>query len=434
MKFPTPQRLLTALLLTASIFTSYAQTTREEVMADPDKSGGVYLAYPVTEAISTPAPKGYIPVHISHYGRHGSRYLISDNDYEWVIKLLQKAKEADALTPLGEDVLVRLDSIMVEARGRGGDLSPLGVRQHKGIAHRMIRNYPEVFADSAAIKARSTVVIRCILSMAAFCEELTACNPKLQISRDASERDMYYMNYHSPESNAFTSGDWKIYHDKFKNAHTHPDRLMEILFKDKDFVKDYVVPDDLMWGLYWIASDMQDIETPVSFYDLFTPEELFDLWQTNNYAIYVRDSSYPGSKGLVVDNAKNLLRNVIETADASLRGEGPAAALRFGHDGNIIPFAALLQLEDCYGETEYFDDIYKVFADFKVSPMAANIQIVFFAKKKDLKNGRCINPDDVLVKFLHNEKEVHIPLHTDTWPFYPWPEVRSFYEKILNEQ
>ena len=71
-----------------------AQTTREEMAADLNKTGGVYYAYPTVEADNTPAPKGYKPFHISHYGRHGSRYLIGDNDYQWMADLMHKARSA----------------------------------------------------------------------------------------------------------------------------------------------------------------------------------------------------------------------------------------------------------------------------------------------------------------------------------------------------
>lgn len=39
---------------------------------------------------------------------------------------------------------------------------------------------------------------------------------------------------------------------------------------------------------------------------------------------------------------------------------------------------------------------------------------------------------DVLVKFLHNEKEVHIPVKTDIWPYYHWNEVKEYYQKRLS--
>lgn len=403
-----------------------AQTTPEEVMANLNKSGGVYYAYPVTEAYSTPAPAGYTPVHISHYGRHGSRYLISDNDYEGISRLLDKADRENALTTVGKDVKSRLDLVIKEAAGRGGDLSPLGVRQHKAIAKRMYNNYPEVFKDSAEISARSTIVVRCVLSMDAFCESLKEENPTLEITREASNRYMEYLNYHSPESQRFTSGDWKIEYDNFEKAHTHPDRIVSLIFSDEDFVKKNVRPHDFMWGMYWIASGMQDIETKVSFYDVFTPEELFDLWQCFNYRFYVCDGNYPGNGGLLVDNAKPLLRNVIQTADEALQGNGPAVALRFGHDGNLIPFTALLKLEGCYDSEDKPEEFYKAFSDFKISPMAGNVQIIFYADSSD-------KDAEPLVKFLHNEKETSIPVKTDKWPFYNWKDVRSFYEEILQE-
>lgn len=414
-------------LLVASSASVAAQTTPEEVMGDLNKSGGVYYAYPIKEAISTPAPKGYKPVHISHYGRHGSRYLISDNDYTRISDMLHKADSVGALTALGVDVMHRLDLLMVEARGRGGDLSPLGVRQHKAIAKRMYDNYPDVFKGNAKVSARSTTVVRCVLSMDAFCESLKEQNPKLDITRESSNRYMPYLNYHSKESMNYTSGNWRVEYDKFEKEHVHPDRLMKELFSDQNYVRKNIRPDELMWGLYWLASDSQDVETKVDFYDLFTPQELFDLWQCVNYRFYVCDGNYPGNGGLLVDNAKPLLRNVVMTADEALNGYGPAAALRFGHDGNLIPYAALLKLDGCYGQAENPEDFYKVFSDFKVAPMAGNVQIIFFNKPG-------AKPEDAIVKFLHNEKETRIPIETDMFPYYKWSDVRRYFIDILNEE
>lgn len=402
------------------------QTTREEVMNDLDKAGGVYYAYPVSESQNTRPPKGYTPQYISHYGRHGSRYLISDDDYLNVARTLHAANEAGALTPLGRDVMERVDSVLIETKGRGGDLSPLGVRQHRGIAERMYKAFPEVFAGDAPVSARSTTVIRCVLSMDAFCERLKELNPKLRTTRESSGRYMDYLNYHSPESNAYTGSDeWREEYRKFEQTHTNPDRLMSTLFSDSEYVRRKVNPEKLMWGLYWIAVGMQDIETDLSFYDIFTPEEMFDLWQCPNYHFYVCDHNYPGNRGLVVGNAANLLRNIIESADEALASDKPSATLRFGHDGNLIPLAAILRLEDCYNSESNPEEFYKAFATFKISPMAGNIQMIFFRPP-----GKNTSADDYLVKFMLNERETTIPVQTDTWPFYRWGDVRDYY---LNE-
>ena len=37
----------------------FAQSTREAILEDIARTGGVYYAYPVKEAIATPPPKGY---------------------------------------------------------------------------------------------------------------------------------------------------------------------------------------------------------------------------------------------------------------------------------------------------------------------------------------------------------------------------------------
>lgn len=401
-----------------------AQTTFEEISADLNKVGGVYLAYPKVEAKQTPAPKGYKPFYVSHYGRHGSRYLLGDRDYLWIIQLMQKADSVNGLTPLGKDVLKRLTLVWQEVQGRAGDLTPLGVRQHQGIAERMTKNFPEVFRGKRSVSARSTVVYRCAMSMAAFGDRLKGLNPQLDISYEMSEKYMSYLNYHTDRSNAFTHGEkgpWVEEYRKFEEQQVKPDRLVSTLFSNADFIRCEVNPNNLMWGLYWIAVDMQDIETPVSFYDIFTAREMFDLWQCVNYRFYIGNANPLASKGIVMANAKSLVENIIESADAAIKDHSIAATLRFGHDGNVIPLLALLQIENFDVAVAGPSEVYKYWCDFKATPMASNVQIVFFENKKG----------DVLVKFLHNEKEVHIPVKTDNWPYYHWNEVRDYYQKRL---
>lgn len=420
------KRLSAAILAIAAFIAATAQTTREEVYADLNKAGGVYYAYPVTESSNTPAPKGYKPFYISHYGRHGSRYLISDKDYRRVIKTLDGANRAGALTPLCENVLARLERIWPEAEGRGGDLTPLGARQHNAIATRMYRAFPEVFTPESEITAQSTTVLRCALSMAAFCEGLKEQNPQLRISRESSDRYMHYLNYHSPESNRFTApdGPWREEYRKFEESHTRPDRLVSSLVKDPEYIRRHINPGELMWGLYWIAVDMQNMESPERFYDIFEKDELFDLWQCVNYRFYVCDSNYKLNNGMMLDNAKPQLRNIVETADSYISGDKRGASLRFGHDGNLIPLAGVMGLKDCYNSVENPDDFYKAFSDFKLAPMAGNIQMVFFRNKAG----------HVIVKFMHNERETSIPIETDIYPFYHWGDVRAYYLGLLGEE
>lgn len=411
-------RLLLISCLLAGALAAHGQASLEEITATPGKAGGVYYAYPVTESANTPAPKGYKPFYISHYGRHGSRYLISDDDVSNVRSLFASADTAGALTPLGRDVLTRLDSLWLEARGRGGELTPLGNRQHHDIATRMYKAFPEAFPDDARLTARSTTVMRCAHSMFAFVEGLKEQNPRLVIPRESSQRNMDYLNYHTKESGKYSDhrGEWYQDWRKFRQEKTNPDRLVSSLFSDSLYVRRHIDPVELMWQLYWVAVDMQNVETQLDFFDLFTPQELYDLWQVFNFNFFACNSSYLPARGLHVDNAKNLLTNILETADEYVNTGTHGATLRFGHDGNIIPLAALLRIPGAYTNEDNPYLLAQSYADFKISPMASNMQIVFFRDKKD----------DVIVKVMLNEREQKLPLETDIFPFYHWNDFRNY--------
>ena len=166
-------RFFTFLLIVLTTLAASAQNPKDEISADPCLSGSNHLAYPgpVQERL-TPAPKGYRPFYISHYGRHGSRYLIGPDEYGVPVKVLARADSLGKLTPLGRDVLRCVRLLKEEARGRLGELTPLGAEQHRQIARRMYERFPEVFKGNVTVDAKSTVVIRCILSMENELQEL----------------------------------------------------------------------------------------------------------------------------------------------------------------------------------------------------------------------------------------------------------------------
>lgn len=401
-----------------------AQTTREEIYKTIEKSGGVYYAYPEVNETYTTTPIGYEPFYISHYGRHGSRWLISDEDYLWVMKALDEAQTAGVLSEKGKDIRRRLDIVWKDAEGMGGELTPLGVRQHQEIAERMSQNFPEIFKGSRSVSARSTVVIRCVLSMTSFCGRLKELNPSLNITTESGQRYMRYLNYWDEPAREFTGkGEWRTIYDQFREDHIHPERLMELLFTDQGYVEQHIDAKELMMGLYWIASDMQNVEIDLSFYDIFEKEELFDISQIHNFKFYVCNGTCPWGKDVVLNTFKPLLRNILDSADEAIKDNTIAATLRFGHDGNITPLAGILELENCANEETDPAKFYQVWSDFKIAPMAANIQIVFYRNKQD--------SDDILVKFLHNEKEVTVPVKTDFAPYYRWEDVNKYYRNKL---
>ena len=179
MKRQTILLLLSVLLLSGG---AAAQSTKEQTLEDLNRTAALYYCYENhPRAAATPAPEGYEPFYISHYGRHGSRWHASESVYENPRAKLRKAAEAGKLTPLGEEALRRIEVVADDARHRYGDLSPRGVREHRGIAERMYCSFPEIFSTAdgrlCRIRARSTLVPRCMLSMATANERLKELNP-----------------------------------------------------------------------------------------------------------------------------------------------------------------------------------------------------------------------------------------------------------------
>lgn len=416
------------ILLAIGACSVWSQTAKEEILADLNKCGGSYYAYTKNFPPQTKAPKGYKPFYISHYSRHGSRYLTKDTSYTRVTDIFNSAHKQHVLTALGEDVYQRLQELMKEASLRAGDLSLVGKRQHSDIAERMFNTFPEVFKGSPFVSLRSTVSLRCNMSMIYFGDKLKQLNPNIQMDYDTGNKFMEYMNYMPPQGKAFkndVTGPWVEEFRKFKLSHHHPERLMNSLFNDPQFILKHVNPVDLMGDLYSIASDIQDIEYNISFFDLFTTDELYDLWKVSNLKCYIQRANYAEGKGIIPASEKRLLTNILNSANQVIKHGGKVADLRFGHDGNISPLLSLMQINDFAVSVSDFNEVHKYWRNYKVVPMATNLQIIFFRNEK--------MPDDILVKFLHNESEARIPVKTDMFPFYKWSDVESFYRDILNK-
>ena len=177
-----------------------------------------------------------------------------------------------------------------------------------------------------------------------------------------------------------------------------------------------------MKGLFYFAADMQNVGLGISFYDLFTTDELYGLNVYDNYKYYVIRGPSPLNRRFPQYYAKALLEDFLTRADRAVEGGAVSADLRFGHDGNLMTFVSLLQFEGCDVVESDPEKIAQMWPLYRISPMAANIQLVFYRKKA---------ADDVLVKFLYNEREVRIPVESDLAPYYRWNDVRDFYRNVM---
>ena len=405
----------------------YETSAKDEIAANRFLAGSNYVDYDrqlPTKAL-TPSPKNYEPYYMSHYGRHGSRWLIGDGDYTQPMTTLKKAHEQGKLTALGEETLKKLEAFYPTSHERLGDLTTVGERQHHGIGKRMTQNFPEIFkARGVKIDARSTTVFRCILSMIAECEELAAANPTARIHNDVSQSLQYYLN--QPWDGVVKElgrGTGDKEYEAAQLKYTHPARLMGQLFNDQDYVYNNVKAGDLMRQLFHVACNMQSHDTDIEFFSLFTDEEVYDLWRIQNIGWYLDYGPSPVSGEKMPFSQLNLLKNIIATADTITQTQ---ATLRFGHEVCVMPLACLLELDNCGMAVQNLDELDTYWRNYRIFPMGCNIQLIFYRPKKG-KTG------DILVKALLNEREAYMPIDTDNWPYYKWQDLREYYLKKISD-
>ena len=358
--------------------------------------GGVYYAYPVSHVLIHPdAPEGYTPFYISHYGRHGSRFLPSDSRYEWVVEQLADKRK---LTREGKRLRKQMGKIWRQARGHGGQLTLLGGKQHQAIANRMVENFPEVFTNDTHVRARSSVVNRCVVSMGNFIDALRLRCPQLDIDSAADSVDMGYIAFTSPELKQIEKG-------PFVKMYGTPDRLMQLLFKDPSSVEDPVL---LMGELHTIASDMQDVVTPSfhqNLYWLFTDEEMYDIYECNNKRMAYCNGNDPRTGGEPARSALSLWNDILTKADEAVAKTSPSVDLRFGHDTNLYRLLSLMQASSA--QSGKMDEIL---------PMAANLQMIFYRNTQG----------DILVRLLQNERDFTLPIPSVGAHFYRWSDIKAF--------
>ncbi len=404
--------------LVLSVAIIKAQTTKEEFYKDTRYASGIYSPYVYVESKSTDAPKGFKPFYISHYGRHGSRYLEPAERYTVPFNVLNEANKNNKLTQFGKSLLNRIEIIYKDAENRYGDVTPLGIEEHKQIAERMFNNYPEIFKSKGNknpyIYSRSTVVPRCILSMAANNERLKELNPKIITKRDATKRDVYVGNsYKVSYRDSINALSKKFIEDNFDTK-----SFIAKIFNDVEYAKNTIKDQaDFVNDIYYLVAAVKDVpHIKVNMDDVFTKDEIFTLWQATNIKLYLVFTSKAA-----VDSSKLLLKNILDCADSAIKNNNIAADLRFGHDSYIAPLLTLMKVNNWDVIENDPNNVYKVWCDYKVAGMGANLVLVFYRNDKN----------DVLVKFIHNEKDATIPIKPKIANYYDWNEVKDFYTKLI---
>ena len=431
------KRFTLYILLALALLPLNAATPKRQVTGNFDRSASNHYAYPYGTDVDVPpltaAPDGYEPFHIDHYGRHGSRWLTNGKTYSRPVNELRMADEAGMLNQQGQRLLRMLTLINDISQLHAGDLSDEGAEQHRVIAERMYRNFPEVFQGDARVDARSTVIIRCILSMQNETMRLRTLNPSLRITTDASYHDMYYMGWGYGEDTL--ANDLRKSVDPISNEmymkHLHPERFVAQLVNDTAWAAAHVDGRQLMRDVFDIAGSLQGHNAldDVSLYHYFSGSEIYELWRLKNIYWYIHWANAPQNGNRMPFIERALLRNMIAGADEAIATGERGANLRFGHETCVLPLACLMEIDDVNYSCDDLSVLHERWQDYNIIPKACNIQMVFYRPVGSVG----ASADDVLVKVLYNEHEATLPVTPVTGPYYRWSDLKHYYEKKLSK-
>ncbi len=403
-----------------------AQSLTERIAENKSLAAGVYTTYHHGDLTDTPAPKGYKPFYISHYGRHGSRYHTSDSFFKSGEKYLKIAKNAGLLSETGENLYREFMTVSKVHKGMEGELSPLGAREHRGIAERMYERFPDVFKgkERDEIDCIASIVPRCIISMANFTIELKDENPELEFTFDTGNKYYNFLAKRFSDNTLFDK--CNAYEDSTRKATCHYDSFFEKVFTDKERAKELLDGQKLIKSVYLAGSICGDLDfLGIDLFKYLTPEELTEQCVVRSNKFYGQFGNSKEWGDVSSDASKELLEDFIKKADEALKSDSERCAdLRFGHDTGLLPFLGLLGVKG--QDIRYpMDDADKhgwITSD-KI-PMGSNLQMIFYRSKKS---------DGILVKLLRNEEETLIPaLKPFSGPYYKWSDLREYFSGLLN--
>lgn len=399
------------------------QSAKEEISADNRLAAGKYMAYIAPTAQTTAVPDGYEPFYVSTFARHGSRYLTDKEKYDEPRMVLETAKRNGYLTEDGRRALEIIESLSREAEGRYGELTPKGAQQHKDLIKRIFNNYRSVFKDGVHVDARSTYKTRAFLSMAAACIELKGLNPALEITTESSLHDSYYIKYKNPTYEKEHLANMDSVYKAADSVYIHPDRLMKQLFSNAEFISSIKDPKALMSQLFELNGISQSSYNAEDLSFLFTQDEIYDLWQRNNFEWYYEKGASPYSGGHMYYLERNLLENFITTADTVINSGHCAATLRFGHDTNLAPLAVLMGIKGLSESTSDWQKIADTYRTYRIIPMCGNIQMILYRN----------NSNDIIAKILLNEREAELPVKKMQGPYYRWKDLKEYWQNTINK-
>jgi hypothetical protein len=375
----------------------------------------VFHSYEFEETKDTPAPEGFRPFYVSHYGRHGSRRLTGAFVADTLATLENAQKNGD-LTEEGKRLLIDVRKIAEAHEDMIGQLTERGAQEHRRLARRMAARFPDVFKDARRVRCQSAIFHRVLLSQANFTMALKDAAPSLAFDFITGDKFQKIVNGpHWAREAANVADKIKAATDAYAKENIDPAPLVERIFSSTVLAGDALA---FVRDLFVVASICQCLRCELAGFDIyryFTAEEIDALGRTLACEHYADMANSVEFGDVPLDGSRKLARDFLERADEAIADDGIAADLRFGHDSGLWPLAGLIGLEGP-GDRVPFADSSRDCPAWKWMPMASNLQMVFYRNAAG----------EVLVKVLYNEREMRIRgLEPVPWPYYRWADLRA---------
>lgn len=380
-----------------------------------DSLRGSAVPYPAPGSIVA-TPDSLVPVMISHVGRHGARFPASAKDATLVRQILKWGEQTNTLTHRGRRLLDLTDRIIDLSTGRWGVLDTLGKAEQQGIAMRTYSQFTRLFRDGR-VRAISSYVPRCIMSMYEFTHQIARLDSKVTISTLSGSVNDPVMRFFSGNP-AYT--EWADSPEVQSTIDEYARRTLpsaEIL--GRFLAPGFDAPVDTaraVLAIYSVLAGTAAIELPESPLNYVTHEQWQAMWQVFNLRQYLLHSSSSLSDQPAVE-AKPLLASILADFDSIIAGRDiEPVQLRFGHAETLMPLLALLQLPGCYYNGSDLDAVAAEWHDFHVVPMAANLRMILLRHRR---NGRLYLRTDL------NEMPVPLIARRQNLIYVPWEEAEA---------
>lgn len=416
--------ILIGLFLSTGCIYAQAQRFIDALAENPDVAACNYRSYEYVETELTPAPKGYKPFYISHYSRHGSRYHTSESYFRMCMPLMARCDSLGLLSDDGREWYEDARTVLEEHKGMFGMLTTLGCQEQYAIGKRIHERFPEVFTGRSGrtlVRNRSTRVQRSIMSMTSFNTAIAKKSPALDFSYAAGDKFRAYLNADPSDYHKLESFSIQV-EDLLRNL-IDTDRVLKVLFKDSEAAAGIIAePYDFVQGIFLVSAISPNTDAHPDMLKYFHQDDILAHWIINSNCFYAGYGNSAEMASETATIARPLIRDIIEKADEALSTDSNLAAdFRFGHDSGLLPLVATIAIEGMHEKWSAFH-AHEHWSASEFSPMASNLQIVFFRNRKG----------DVLVKMLYNEKETGIPaIEAECGPYYSWPVLREYLMSLL---